>query len=165
MSSFKIGWIIYVIVFRLNGFLYCDFSICLFGVHRLKATSGVNRVTLKKNKILFVISKPDVFKSPTSDTFVIFGEAKIEDLSAAAHTAAAEQLKKAELASANAAPVEATPAIEEQDDDEGEVDETGLQSKDIELIMTQADVKRSKAVKALREHNGEVVDAIMALTM
>jgi nascent polypeptide-associated complex subunit alpha len=30
---------------------------------------------------LFVISKPDVYKSPASDTYIIFGEAKIEDLS------------------------------------------------------------------------------------
>jgi hypothetical protein len=34
-------------------------------------------------QILFVINAPDVFKSPASDTYVIFGEAKIEDLSAA----------------------------------------------------------------------------------
>jgi hypothetical protein len=33
-------------------------------------------------QILFVIQAPDVFKSPASDTYVIFGEAKIEDLSA-----------------------------------------------------------------------------------
>ena len=44
-------------------------------------------------QILFVISKPDVFKSPASDTYIIFGEAKIEDLSAQAQTAAAEQFK------------------------------------------------------------------------
>lgn len=35
-------------------------------------------------QILFVINTPDVFKSPASDTYIIFGEAKIEDLSAAA---------------------------------------------------------------------------------
>ena len=44
-------------------------------------------------QILFVISKPDVFKSPSSDTYVIFGEAKIEDLSAQAAGAAAEQFR------------------------------------------------------------------------
>ncbi len=33
-------------------------------------------------QILFVIANPDVFKSPASDTYIIFGEAKIEDLSA-----------------------------------------------------------------------------------
>lgn len=40
-----------------------------------------------------MISKPDVFKSPASDTYIIFGEAKIEDLSAQAQSQAAEQFK------------------------------------------------------------------------
>ena len=44
-------------------------------------------------QILFVIQNPDVFKSPASDTYIIFGEAKIEDLSAQAQSAAAEQFK------------------------------------------------------------------------
>ena len=49
----------------------------------MKPMTGIVRVTIKKSKnILFVISKPDVFKSPASDTYIIFGEAKIEDLSA-----------------------------------------------------------------------------------
>ena len=49
----------------------------------MKPVTGIVRVTIKKSKnILFVISKPDVFKSPASDTYIIFGEAKIEDLSA-----------------------------------------------------------------------------------
>jgi hypothetical protein len=34
-----------------------------------------------------------VFKSPATDTYVIFGEAKIEDLSAQAQSQAAEQFK------------------------------------------------------------------------
>jgi nascent polypeptide-associated complex subunit alpha len=37
-----------------------------------------------------VINQPDVFKSPASDTYIIFGEAKIEDLSAAAQSQAAQ---------------------------------------------------------------------------
>ena len=40
--------------------------------------SGVSRVTIRKAKnILFVITQPDIFKSPASDTYVIFGEAKV----------------------------------------------------------------------------------------
>lgn len=50
-------------------------------------------------QILFVISKPDVFKSPSSSTYVIFGEAKIEDLSAQAQNAAAQQFNTAAPAS------------------------------------------------------------------
>lgn len=46
------------------------------------------------SQILFVIAKPDVFKSPASDTYIVFGEAKIEDLSAQAQSAAAEQFKQ-----------------------------------------------------------------------
>ncbi|VVB17736.1 unnamed protein product [Arabis nemorensis] len=43
--------------------------------------------------VLFFISKPDVFKSPHSETYVIFGEAKIEDLSSQLQTQAAQQLE------------------------------------------------------------------------
>merc|ERR1712107_960363 len=48
----------------------------------LKQVAGVSRVTIRKSKnILFVINKPDVYKNPASDTYIVFGEAKIEDLS------------------------------------------------------------------------------------
>uniref|UniRef100_A0A0E0CCS8 NAC-A/B domain-containing protein n=1 Tax=Oryza meridionalis TaxID=40149 RepID=A0A0E0CCS8_9ORYZ len=90
----------------------------------MKTITGVSRVTIKKSKnILFVISKPDVFKSPNSDTYVIFAA---------------------------------------QDDEE--VDESGVEPKDIELVMTQATVSRSRAVKALKAANGDIVTAIMELT-
>jgi nascent polypeptide-associated complex subunit alpha len=45
---------------------------------------------------LFVIQTPDVFKSPASDTYIIFGEAKIEDLSAAAQSQAAQAFQMAQ---------------------------------------------------------------------
>ena len=56
----------------------------------MKQISGIVRVTVKKAKnILFVISRPDVFKSPATETYVIFGEAKIEDINSTAQQAAA----------------------------------------------------------------------------
>jgi nascent polypeptide-associated complex subunit alpha len=64
----------------------------------MKPVSGIVRVTIKKAKnILFVISKPEVFKSPVSDTYVIFGEAKIEDINAQAQAAAASAFKADEV--------------------------------------------------------------------
>merc|ERR1712032_1176629 len=69
----------------------------------MKPVPGITRVTIKKSKnILFVISKPDVYKSPNSDTYIAFGEAKIEDLSAQAQSAAANAVTSAP------APAEAT---------------------------------------------------------
>lgn len=129
----------------------------------MKPVPGVSRVTIKKSKnILFVISTPDVFKSPNSDTYIIFGEAKIEDLSAQAQSAAAEQFKvPREPEAPSASRVEAVA-----DEDDGEpVDESGVEAKDIELVMTQANVSRSKAVKALKSADGDIVSAIMELTM
>merc|ERR1711931_139552 len=126
-----------------------------------KAIPGVNRVCIRKNKsILFIISNPDVYKSPASDTYVVFGEAKIEDLSAQAQMAAAEKFKQQ---SEPVAQKPAVPKIEEEEEDEGEVDEEGVEAKDVELVMQQAGVSKGKAVKALKNNNNDIVNAIMEL--
>ncbi|XP_061369941.1 nascent polypeptide-associated complex subunit alpha-like protein 1 isoform X1 [Gastrolobium bilobum] len=126
----------------------------------MKPVTGVSRVTVKKSKnILFVISKPDVFKSPTSDTYIIFGEAKIEDLSSQLQNQAAEQFKAPNLSNVGLKPESSSIAQDDED-----VDETDVDPKDIELVMTQAGVTRSRAVKALKAANGDIVAAIMELT-
>uniref|UniRef100_A0A7N0TQW3 NAC-A/B domain-containing protein n=1 Tax=Kalanchoe fedtschenkoi TaxID=63787 RepID=A0A7N0TQW3_KALFE len=126
----------------------------------MKPITGVSRVTVKKSKnILFVISKPDVFKSPTSDTYIVFGEAKIEDLSSQLQTQAAEQFKAPDLSHVISKPESSATGQDEED-----VDETGVEPKDIELVMTQAGVSRGKAVKALKAADGDIVSAIMELT-
>ena len=59
----------------------------------MRPIGGVTRMAVKKsNQVLFVISNPDVFKSPSSDTYVIFGEAKTEDNSQMAAAAQAVSL-------------------------------------------------------------------------
>ena len=133
----------------------------------MKPVPGIIRCTVKKSKnILFVISKPDVFKSPASDTYIIFGEAKIEDMSAQATAQAAEQFKAPDV-SETAAATETEDADEAkvEEVDEDDCDETGLEPKDIELVMNQAGVTRAKAIKALKNQNQDIVNAIMELTM
>eukprot|EP00953_Heterococcus_sp_UTEX-ZZ885_P028429 15169-Heterococcus_DN1.PRE.1 len=120
----------------------------------MKNISGVIRVTVKK-------SKPDVYKSPSSDTYIIFGEAKIEDLNAQAQANAAQQF-------GNKAPEASKATISAVDDDAGdneEVDDTGVEAKDIELVMSQAACSRAKAVKALKANDNDIVNAIMQLTV
>lgn len=115
-------------------------------------------------QVLFFISKPDVFKSPNSETYVIFGEAKIEDLSSQLQTQAAQQFRMPDMGSVMAKPdVSGSNAAAEADEEE-EVDETGVEPRDIDLVLTQAGVSRTKAVKALKAHNGDIVSAIMELT-
>merc|ERR1719481_2074699 len=133
----------------------------------LKQVPSVSRVTIRKSKnILFVISRPDVYKSPASDTYIVFGEAKIEDLSQQAQVRAVDQFKNPESALGGPEiPSAAQPAIQEESEEEEEIDETGVEAKDIELVMSQANVTRAKAVKALKNNQNDIVNAIMELTM
>ncbi|KAJ5100535.1 nascent polypeptide-associated complex subunit alpha [Penicillium angulare] len=148
----------------------------------LKHVPGITRVTLRRPKnILFVVNQPDVYRSPNTNTWIIFGEAKIEDLNAQAQASAAQQLAAAEAAGEHAGHDHdhdhdhshgvdlsgETPKVEAKDEeDDGEpVDESGLEAKDIDLVMAQASVSRKKAVKALRENDNDIVNSIMALSI
>ena len=48
-------------------------------------------------------------------------------------------------------------------DDGGEVDESGVEPKDVELVMSHTGASRSKAVKALKTNDGDIVNAILDL--
>lgn len=140
----------------------------------------MHRVTIKKSKnvrntyssirpncvlqILFVISQPEVFRSPASDTHIIFGEAKIEDLSTQAQQSAAEQFRV--QPEAEPPEIKNEPIVQDEEEEEEEdLDEEGLEVKDIELVMTQASVSRARAVRALKKCDKDIVSAIMELTM
>ncbi|KAG1365480.1 putative Nascent polypeptide-associated complex subunit alpha-like protein [Cocos nucifera] len=129
------------------------------GMKSIPEESNKDSIAVVAIRILFVISKPDVFKSPTSDAYVFFGEAKIEDLSSQLQTQAAEQFKAPDVSHMISTPE--TLAMAQDDED---VDETGVEPNDIELVMTQAGVSRSKAVEALKAAHGDIVSAIMELT-
>ncbi|XP_059423923.1 serine-rich adhesin for platelets-like [Carassius carassius] len=132
----------------------------------LKQIHGVTRITIRKSKnILFVITRPDVFKSPASDIYIVFGEAKIEDLSQQVHKAAAEKFKVPLDPSPLASDITPSLTIKEESEEEEELDEGGLEQRDIELVMAQANVSRAKAVRALRHNKNDIVNAIMELTM
>ncbi|KAI0119091.1 hypothetical protein F4814DRAFT_438810 [Daldinia grandis] len=140
----------------------------------LTRVTGITRVTLRRPKnILFVINNPEVYKSPNSNTYIVFGEAKIEDLNSAAQQAAAQSLAASggehDHAGHDHSHGEPSKAVEDaeekkdDDDDDEEVDAEGLEDKDIELVMTQANVKRNKAIKALKENDNDIRSAALKL--
>merc|ERR1712241_1454390 len=138
----------------------------IMGKLGLKQVAGVTRVTIRKSKnILFVINKPDVYKNPASDTYIVFGEAKIEDLSQQAQMEAANRFKAAEMPSSTAEAASVPAAIAEEEEEGEEVDASGVEEKDVELVMSQANVSKAKAVKALKNNANDIVNAIMELTM
>jgi len=139
----------------------------------LKKVPGITRVTLRRPKnVLFVLASPDVYKSPNSDCYIVFGEAKIEDMNSQAQLSAAQQLASGG-GGGGVANLESSPAGAEGDEDDdmpeleapeddGPVDETGVDPKDIELVMAQVNCSRAKAVRVLKESGGDLINAIMA---
>ncbi|KAF9895840.1 hypothetical protein BX616_008724, partial [Lobosporangium transversale] len=132
----------------------------------LVKVKGVNRVTVRRSgQPILAISGPDVYRSLNSDTYVVFGEGQNEDLSSLQSQLQAAQDVLKDSGDAPEAAAAADADADDADDDDEEVDEEGLTKEDIELVMAQGNVKRSKAVKALKAHNGDIVNAIMELTM
>merc|ERR1711934_746660 len=135
----------------------------------MKPVPGIIRVTVKKSKnILFVIKEPDVFKTSTDNpkapaTYVVFGKAEIEDLSAQATSAAVEQFK-APGAGLDVGGDDAPKNDIADADDDGDEDPGDLDENDIELVVKQAGVSKAKAIKALKQNDNDVVNAIMALS-
>lgn len=133
----------------------------------LKKVDGVTRVVIRKPKgVLVAIQEPEVFKSPVSDCYIVFGEAKPEDASAgfpnfAQMSQQAQQQQQQQQQAASLGDASDKKESAATDEDEGDVDETGLEQDDINVVMSQANCSRARAVKALKATDGDIVQAIL----
>merc|ERR1712137_719035 len=133
----------------------------------LRPVPGITRATIKKSKnILFVMERPDVYKSPNSDAYVLFGKIKTDDFGQQS-----QFQKAAESLQATADDDEDVPQLEEADPVVGDVStepvpavDGEVSEKDIELVMQQTDATREQAIDALKKSGGDMVNAIMELT-
>ncbi|KAG7354738.1 NAC domain containing protein [Nitzschia inconspicua] len=137
----------------------------------MKKVPGINQCTIKMGgrQGIFTIAKPDVFEK--NGSYVVFGEARqggggLPGANAAAAASMQEQQAQAAqqlAAQAGAAADDAgVPKIEEVEEEA--IDDSGVDAKDIDLVMGQAGCSRAKAVKALKDNGGDLVNAIMSLT-
>jgi len=146
----------------------------------MRPISGIERVTLKMGggKGFFFIDQPDVFAASGSrtDTYVFFGEARqgANEAQQQQQMAMAQQQAAAAAGGVGLPKVKVQPpgmastfeaAPEPIKKEEPAVDESGVDSKDVDLIMSQASCSRAKAVAALKDSDGDLVNAIMSLSM
>jgi nascent polypeptide-associated complex subunit alpha len=144
----------------------------------LKQLKDISRVTFRrKNNTILAIEKPEVYRT-LGGSYVIFGEAKVEDLNKRYQEAMAAQQAASEVNEAINAPKDDLASSIQDDlkkaaeegkpeateDDDAPQDATGLEESDITVIMEQTNASRNKAIKALREHDGDMVNAIMSLS-
>ena len=146
----------------------------------LKSITGITRVSVKRRDgLIFIISDPEVFKSPsaegTKDSYVILGEMKMAEpkinesaLKAGGdhhghdhhghdHHHHKEEGKISEVASKAK---EAATVVEDTE----VLSEEGLTPMHIEMVMNNSGCTRNQAIKALRETNNDMVQAIMNLS-
>ena len=143
----------------------------------LAPVEGINRVVLRKDKtLLFVVPNPEVFRK--GDTWVVLGEARVEDPNQRAREMAAAKVAeniqpKTKVRNHiittpffiylfQTEPVQATIT---EEDEETDVPADGVEEKDIELVMQQAACTRAKAISALKSNSNDIVNAIMELTL
>jgi len=158
----------------------------------MKKVTDISQVVLKMQGGarggVFTIVAPDVFEK--NGSYVVFGEARqgggarpgaaagsaqaqqaaaIQQLAALAKSGGglggAGGIEMPNVVSDVAAAGNDSVKIEEVGSDEAAaVDDSGLEDKDISLVVTQAGCSRSKAVQALKDNDGDLVNAIMSLT-
>jgi len=95
------------------------------------------------------------------NTYVVFGEAKIQDFSSLGAEQEAKRFASEQPVATEKA-AETKPAEEVKGAEEGEeLSEEGLKAEDIETLISHTSCTRREAVKALRETNGDSVAAII----
>lgn len=107
--------------------------------------------------MIFAITNPEVYK--LGNDYIVFGEAKMEDPALQAQALAAQRM-------ASSRQNQAAPAkIQEVEEDSNGEDASGVEEKDIKIVMEQANVTRTKAIQTLKAHNNDIVNAIMELSL
>ena len=133
----------------------------------MKQLSGITRVTIKKRDgFIFMINDPEVLISgDNGNQFVVFGELKYDDpnqrmQAAEAQKMAADQAARAAAAQAPAKTAEKKAAAS----DEAAEDEVGLTPNHITMVMEHTSCSRNEAIRALRESNDDMINAVMKLS-
>ena len=120
----------------------------------MKQMTGITRVTLKKRDgLIFVIDDPEVLNLDNS--YAIFGELKLEDLNRQM------QMEQAKKFAQQAPKKEAFKTAVADDPNEAPLNEDGLTKSNIDMVMDNAKVSRNAAIRALRETNDDMVQAVM----
>lgn len=118
------------------------------------------RATFKRDeKTYLFVDRPTVYKSKGHNIYIVFGSVRVDngENNALLQQAASQKFQAPEEA-------EEQPAEEKTEEVEEEVvDETGINPDDISFVIEQTKCTRAQAVKALRENDNDMINAVMAL--
>ena len=123
---------------------------------------GINRVTMKqKDAYILYVKDPEVFcSSQNANSFIIFGELTFEDHERKLAQETIAELKKEGEKLKTVTEKKEEPKVEVVQEGE-ELSEEGLEKEAIETVMNEGKCSRQAAIKALRAHNGDPVEALL----
>ena len=123
---------------------------------------GINRVTMKqKDSYILYVKDPEVFcSSQNQNSFIIFGELTFEDHERKLAQETIAELKKEGEKLKTVTEKKEEPKVEVVQEGE-ELSEEGLEKDAIETVMNEGKCSRQAAIKALRAHNGDPVEALL----
>eukprot|EP01130_Rhizamoeba_saxonica_P000922 TRINITY_DN10806_c0_g1_i1.p1 TRINITY_DN10806_c0_g1~~TRINITY_DN10806_c0_g1_i1.p1 ORF type:complete len:229 (-),score=76.26 TRINITY_DN10806_c0_g1_i1:92-685(-) len=129
----------------------------------LKQVDGFLQATLKNTDgMTFSISNPDVYTSSADpNTYIIFGEANLEDHASQRLSEAASDFQIPEEDVETTAPSGVSEVVAEDDEEM----ELGVPKKYIDLVLEQVEVSREEAAEALKATGNDLVQSIMDLEM
>jgi nascent polypeptide-associated complex subunit alpha len=142
----------------------------------LKDAAGFSQMAVRNGKsMMLIIKNPDVMKVTSGKggaTYAVFGKVEVEDANAKQQQAQqlmeqirAMQEKQGAKEGGEDDSDDECPDLAEVTFGEEEKAEIGdLSEDDVKLVIDQAGVSRNKAISALKENDGDVVNAIMSLS-
>ena len=123
---------------------------------------GVNRVTMKqKDSYILYVKEPEVFcSSQNQNSYIVFGELTFEDSERKLAQETIAELKKEGEKLKTVTEKKEEPKVEVVQEGE-ELSGEGLEKDAIETVMNEGKCSRQAAIKALRAHNGDPVEALL----
>ena len=135
----------------------------------MKQFAGITRVTIKKRDgFIFMINDPEVLISgDDGNQFVCFGELKYDDPNQRLQQAEAQKMAAAQAAAAQSSqPAGRAPEEDKKAtaSNEAAEDEAGITPNHINMVMEHTSCTRNEAIRALRESNDDMINAVMKLS-
>ena len=131
----------------------------------MKAFGGITRVTIKKRDgFIFMINDPEVIV--LGNQYVVFGELKYDDPNIRLQADTAKKMAAAQAAAGftpNHTPVNPTKKAAPANTGPAESEE-GITPNHINMVMEHTSCSRNDAIKALRESNDDMINAVMKLS-
>ncbi|CAB1096486.1 unnamed protein product [Ectocarpus sp. CCAP 1310/34] len=135
----------------------------------LRAVKGVFRMTIRTtNGVVFVVKGPDVFRHPRQESYVVFGSAETDGSGSEVRASRPPQSFVPPAIAVGAPPKVAGAVVPASRPDplavESDSISAGLDPADVLTLVSQVGCDSKAAIVALRQADGDVINAVMDLT-